>query len=420
MNYGFARFLPAVNRTFAECVERPITEGRMFPNGIASSDLAFWRPNALWNYDTALYSLGAHDVGARIKNGIVSRPRSAGAIFFDSGGFQLANGTWKNGPPLRRNMTAEDAISTWRSYRADTLQWVTRTSERCSDYAMTLDIPPWTTLPPSAGAPFHRCTFDELLTLTQANLKFIDQNRQNRTKWLNVIHGLSEDSTEKWWDAVKWFPCDGYALGGHAGCRGGIAGLLHSVLMMRDDGAFSERKKTLHVLGCGTIKWAVILSAVQRSLRESTGVDVQITFDCSTPFQSAGVREKLLVAPDFSPDECDWKFTYEEAPQAAKYVGSIEPSGLRSPLGRVLRLGDINVNSNRWCQRKFDGLSNAIVAHHNVWVMVDTFERANQLAVSSDRSLLPPTWGHVLDGIGELLTCSNWRCKIAKAGEVFC
>jgi hypothetical protein len=283
---------------------------------------------------------------------------------------------------------------------------------------MTLDIPPWTTLQKHAGMPFNRCSFTDLLDLTVENLRYIDSNRAGRTRWVNVIHGMDVATTRQWWAAVKWFPCGGYSMAGCAGCRGGLYGLLNAVLLMLDDGAFAPGHDLLHVLGTGSIKWSVLLTTVQRSLREVANPHIRVTFDSSTAFQEAGAREKLVVAPRLEGKASDWSFKYPEAPQGLRHVGSLEPFGYSSPIGALMRMGDLNIRADAWKQRKYDAISAALISYHSVWTMVDTFEQANRFVFGDGRDRLPNHWREAVEFIEGVIGTDNWSERLIRSRKL--
>jgi hypothetical protein len=283
-----------------------------------------------------------------------------------------------------------------------------------TDYAMTIDMPLWATLPKGAASPFHQCSIQALTDMTVENLRFIDSHRQGRTRWLNVIQGLDESSMLTWWQAVKWFDCSGYALAGAAGVKGGIANVLRMLLTMRDDGALSEGRNWIHVLGVSTPKWAILLSAIQRALRKSVNPQMQISYDSATPFQAGGIREEVALLPGYTSRPRDWAIRFETVPQSAKLVGSTEPFPYSSPIGDRLTMGDLNVRGGDWDQRSFDTISNALLCNHNCWVLLRAFELANQLALESNGAAVPAQWQECLAFIDEVFEADHWAGQLTK------
>ncbi len=287
-----------------------------------------------------------------------------------------------------------------------------------TDYAMTIDMPSWAVLKGREASPFHLCSVQQLTDMTVDNLKFIDAHRQGRTKWLNVIQGNDQKTMLEWWRAVKWFDCGGYALAGAAGKAGGIKNLLQMVLTMRDDGAFVKGRNWIHTLGVSTARWAILLTAVQRSLRKTVNPKLQISFDSSTPFQEGGSREQVIVAPEFSRRPSDWSMKFVASPQSATLAGSDAPFPFTSPLASKLTLGHFNVRGGDWTPRSIDTVSNLLLCNHNCWVMLDAFKRANEIAFASNRQDMPDLWRQCIDFIEDVFTQPNWSSLLEKEKDL--
>jgi hypothetical protein len=409
MSDQYAVYLPAVNSTYASTVAKPLPNGRPFPQGHTIADLVFWsKRSKLWNHRQVLHSVGAYAVGSTPDNAITRMGRDDYLLIGDSGGFQIGKGSLKGFDALRAGMEAAAAVEAWQdAYHVR--EWIVGWLETYTHYAMTLDMPLWARLDANRETPFHQCSIQQLTNLTVSNLRFIDKHRQGRTKWLNVVQGLDEQTTQDWWNAVKWFDCSGYSLAGTAGSRGGIEAMLRTILMMRDDGAFASGRDWLHVLGVSTAQWAVLLSAIQRTLRKHVNPTLRVSYDSASVFKAGGEFEQVALPPQFGNRAYLWNIRFEQAPQAKEFVGSDEPFGYDSPIGRVLTKGHLNVVTDEWNARKFDTISNALLVNHNAWVYLSTFERANELAFETDREDVPPSWVECLDFIDEVFTAENWR-----------
>lgn len=222
--------------------------------------------------------------------------------------------------------------------------------------------------------------------MTQDNLRYINVNKQGNTKWLNVVQGIGNDDTEFWWNGVKQFRFNGWALAGGAGSRGGLAQLIHAVLLMNEDDAFAEGLDWVHVLGVSTLDWAVILTAVQKCLNKRNP-NLQISFDTSSPLQSGMMREEAYYLPTLTTNPRTWVFPKKESPQGFDYIGSKEPFPYScSPLGKLLELGHLNV-SDVWDagQRKqYDPISLMMLVNHDIWVTLKAIEMANDTAFGAD------------------------------------
>lgn len=414
LNTDYALYLPAVNDSYAAEVLKPLPPNRPFPAGLTLEDLIFWdRGNRLWHYSHLLHSVGLHAVGSQPDNAVTRAGRTDCVLVGDSGGYQIGTGKLKGYRELRSGMDGASAQATWAdaySVRRWILDWL----ELHTDYAMTIDMPLWATLPKGEASPFHQCSQQALTDMTVENLRFIDTHRQGRTRWLNVIQGLDEFSMLAWWQAVKWFDCGGYALAGSAGVKGGIANVLQMLLTMRDDGAFESGRDWIHVLGVSTPKWAILLSAIQRALRKSANPRLQISYDSATPFQAGGIREEVAIMPAYTSRPRDWAIRFERVEQSAKLAGSNEPFPYASPIGNRLTMGDLNVHGGDWSHRSFDTVSNILLCNHNCWIMLEAFRQANELALESHGTAVPAQWRECLDLIAEIFANDDWKTLLRK------
>ncbi|MBC8422004.1 MAG: hypothetical protein H8E03_01135 [Pelagibacteraceae bacterium] len=171
-------------------------------------------------------------------------------VMGDSGGFQFATGAMKWKP----------------EHKIPIFAWL----EKNSDVAMNLDIPPRFK---------YQGKFDECLQISKDNYKYFADN-QSSTEYLNVVHGDDEFSYKKWYDEVKQFPFQGWAIGGgSASIRKFMSGF--SVLL---DGKehLNPAVKYLHILGTARIDYFLLLLTIQKTFDEM-GIDITVTTDCSSP-----------------------------------------------------------------------------------------------------------------------------------------
>ncbi len=414
LNKDYAIYLPAVNDKFPEEVLKPLDPSRPFPAGLELKDLIFWdRDNKLWHYSHILHSLGLHKVGSNPDNAVTRAGRTDCVLVGDSGGFQIGHGTLKGLRGFSAGMSGADAEAAWAG-AYDVKHWIVSWLEQHADYAMTIDMPSWAVLKGKEASPFHLCSVQQLTDMTVENLKFIDANREGRTKWLNVIQGNDDQTARDWWNAVKWFDCGGYALAGTAGKAGGIKSMLQILLTMRDDGAFIAGRDWIHVLGVSTTRWAILLTAIQRALRKTVNPQLQISYDSSTPFSIGGEQDRIAVGPRLTRRPDDWTIQYVESPQSSLLAGSNDPLPFNSPLASKLTLGHINVRGGAWTQRNFDTVSSLLLCNHNCWVMLDAFKRANDIAFASNRQDMPDLWRQCIDFIEDVFTQPNWSAELAR------
>lgn len=408
----YAIYLPAVNDSYADECSKQLAADRPFPSGLGLNDLIFWQPNALWHYPFLLHSVGLYPIGALPDNAVTQRDRSHCTLVGDSGGFQIGKGKLKGLQALRSGpMPPREAEQAWHmEFRAreHIVGWL----DTYSDYAMTIDMPLWAMSKDGKESPFHNCTADQLIAMTEQNLRFIDQVATGRTKWLNVVQGDAQGLHIKaWWDAVKWFRRGGWALAGSAGARGGIVSLLRTVLTMRDEGAFDAGQDLVHVLGVSTPKWAVLLSATQRALRR-TNAALRISYDSSSPFQEAARYEDVALSPEYTSDIRSWKIGVASAPQSRLHVDPNNPRPfpyVQSPIGARLSLHHLSVRDGKWVPRQFDSVSLALLTNHNVWVYLDAMARANDLVIARDQQHVPPLLLRAVDLIEQAFLERDWQ-----------
>lgn len=157
-------------------------------------DMKFFTENSHYEHNIALQSCyyGMNGVGRkedRSYRDIVGYPKDK-LLITDSGGFQLATfrkrGEVCNLSPI------------------DSLRW----QERNADIGMNLDVP--STL---SKVPTYE-EFGWALRESQKNFELFEKERKNFTfKLYNVLHGENISLLEKWYNGVKHFKFDGWAIG---------------------------------------------------------------------------------------------------------------------------------------------------------------------------------------------------------------
>jgi hypothetical protein len=415
----YAVYLPAVNSQYAETIVRPIPANRPFPNTFSLEDLMFWKDNnKLWHHPHFLHSVGSYKTGTLPDNAVTRRGMTDGILFGDSGGYQIGCGTLKGLDTLTAEMDANAACAAWRE-AYDVRTWILSWLETHTNYAMTIDMPLWAKYEPKS--PFHLCSEDQLIQLTVENLQFIDSHRQDRTKWLNVIQGSDITAIKKWWDAVKWFKGSGYALSSSAGKMSGLGTVIEPLLLMRDENAFEQGRDWIHMLGVSTAPWAVMFSALQKALQATANKDLRISYDSSSPFQDAGMREEMAIVPSFGTDKKDWVIKKVRFKHSRAHVGSNEALPVSSPIADQLTLGHLNVRDEYgiYTARQVDALSLVLAINHNVWAYLETFKQANTLVFATNRNQVPNVYKEIVDLIEYVFTAENWADVLHRERKLF-
>ena len=83
-----------------------------------------------------------------------------------------------------------------------------------------------------------------------------------------------------------------------------------------------------------------------------------------------------------------------------------------SPLSKVLALDQLSVKGGIWDQRPFDSVSNTLLVNHNVWVYLDAFQQANDLAEQRDVDRVPKAYLDCIAVIEDLFSRSSWKSAI--------
>lgn len=416
---NFAVYLPSIQYGYATAVDtdKRRDKTRAFPAKLKMTDLDFLNAKSkLWHYGYALYSAGQFTSAAPKSCAVSNRDRANTLILGDSGGFQIGSGTMRGLEGLKKLKTGEAVCDAWRNSK-DVMRWIVNWLDTHSDYAMTIDMPLWAKLEARKSSPFHKCSEQELIDLTIENLEFVKHNTRGTTKWLNVLQGIDAASSKTWFDAVKKYKLGGWALGSKNGFGGGLETILRFVLMVRDDGGFEGKQDWLHILGISTPIWAVVLSAVQRGLRQHVNAAVRVSYDSASPFQASGHRQQVARYPRYTKDLRDWTIKAQTVPVNPQYANDTLHFPFSSPVGELITLGDLNVRGGDFQSKTFDSVSYALLANHNLYVYIRSLLEANELAFlrnSERHDFVPATLIEACDFVEDLMAEQNWERKLKK------
>ncbi len=407
--YDHAIYLPAVQPSYAAVRDLNLDRSRPLPAGFAIEDLEFWSGTSkLWNHKFLLHSIGTYKVGADPRGQLFSRGTGTFTVVGDSGGYQIGMGTFAGFNGLRSGMNGDHAVAAWKE-NYDGKRWLIRLLDHYCDYAMTIDMPLWAATSLGTNSPFHGCSEAQLLAMTNDNLRLIEEEMDGRAKWLNVITGTNPEDIVRWWDSVKWFRHGGWALAGTAGWRGGLASILSTVLMMRDETAFEPGQDWMHVLGVSRPVWDVLLTTIQREIRKLNPA-FQISFDSASAFRQGGMNDEYALPPKLGADLKDWSIRYDKLLGLQKYA---DPAGnlpfpVSSPLGDQLMLHHLVVDGSELSGRRIDTLTNMMLINHSLWVYLDAGRRANVAAFGSNARDLPQKLAAAVDVIEAAFAAENW------------
>jgi hypothetical protein len=389
----YATYLPAVSTFFSKIISdqrhggaSSVEQGRIpkgFENGVEGMNFLN-AEQGYYTYKNALYSAGhAHlDLDKTIKKDsmIQERDRDNTIVLGDSGGFQIGKGVikfdWQDFKGKGANKT-----------RDQILNWL----ELTADWSMVLDVPTW------ASNAQHRDktglrTFQDCLDATIWNNDYFAKNRLGNTKFLNVLQGNSPDECDKWYDAVKNQPFEGWAMGSQNMCNMPI--ILNRLITMRDEGTL-EGKDWMHFLGTAPLDWACYLTSIQRVLRKHVNPKLTISFDCASPYIAVAYG-LAYTTPSHRRDK--WSIIMEKAPDNKVWAGSDIPFPWSSSIGNRLTMGDVCYYAPGMLNKigkegktSWDSFSYGLYMAHNVEVHIDAVQRANKL-MDMECARYKPDW----------------------------
>ena len=340
----YAVFLPALSGFYATFIGKQrqgaYVDPKRLPAGITDMEQMNWLNDqkGLFPYKWSLYSAGHAnlDLSTPDASEDMVRDRDPNTVILgDSGGFQIAKGQWPGNwkDPNSAEVAAElaDAVARGTEVRTITTtvkdsitgkdKSTTRVStvdlvkehhklladaqkkrngvltwlDGVSNYGMVLDIPAWV----SGTLAKDICgirSYEQAVAATQYNNEYFIKNRKgvsdNGTKFLNVMQGSNHKQANDWYGKMKKY-CDpvqypdrhfnGWAFGGQT--KTDVHLMLFRLVEMKFDGLLTQGKQDwLHVLGTSKLEFAVLLTAIQRSIRKHVNPDFTISFDCASPF----------------------------------------------------------------------------------------------------------------------------------------
>jgi len=381
LNRDFAKFLPAISNFYNTFISKQrVTEGahipkERIPKGFENDveGLNFLNPEkGYFTYDVGLYSAGhaCLDVEkAPDRDSMcVNRDRKFSTIVGDSGGYQIGKGVIKfDWQDFEGNKANE--------VRSDILNWL----ELTADWSMTLDIPTWASGPLNSSRTGLK-SFEDCLKGTLYNNNYFQKNRLGQTKFLNVLQGDDWNTACIWYDAVKNFEFEGWAMGGLNMCD--LEVLLRRLIIMRDEKKL-DKKDWIHVLGTSQLDWACFLTQIQRQLRKHVNPNVTISFDSASAFLSTA-NGLVYTHNLFTPKR--WSYIMEKAPDDKRLKHSTIPFPFKSAIGNRLNMGDVcwygpgDLNKNdKEGKTAWDSFSYCLMMAHNVYNHIRAVQIANDI-----------------------------------------
>lgn len=347
-----AIYVPALQPGFTMSVHKGQWK-RSLPSGVKASDLNILDPNnPLLHLSHVLVSAG-HSMKNTQPCIVSTRDRSKTIVIADSGGYQVASG----------NLTVQT-----NQDRLKILRWM----EDIADLGMTLDVPTGPLISNPQGYAYK--SFAACLSDTLIHLNFFQNNRKSSTfRLLNVIQGNDEAETDIWYDAVKNYPFEGWAIAGRT--RNDFMALCRRVLVLANDKKL-EGNSWIHVLGTSCMEAAVLLTALQRAINRHINPNVRISYDTSSPFRIVKYGN-CFTLPKFAVSEVT--MSSAKLPGDPALIGSHLRWPWPSPMGDRMTMGDVLVASQNANGVALDALGQALINHHNIGALCWGIAAANRV-----------------------------------------
>jgi len=402
----WARFLPAISgfyTTLLGAIDRdPNYTDNDRPNGLPKGmtkghqGLDYLTGDGYFSYDHSLYSAGhaALDLEkSKEREGMVAnRDKKKTTMVGDSGGFQIGKGVIKF--DWDRFYEVEDDPETWidgkyvgkaDGVRMKILRWL----EETADWSMILDVPTWAAMPQNQERTGLTCFEDCLVATLHNNDFFVKHRVPGATKMLNVLQGGNWTEAQAWYECVKNYEFEGWAMG--AANMRNMYIVLKRLIIMRDENMF-EGKDWIHFLGTSKLNWACMLTSIQRELR-AYNPNLTVSFDCASPFLSAA---NGLMYTDPVTNSQKFSYPMESFPDHKSFKGSDLAFPAHSPIGDLLTMGDICVRGDgdtnkhdKETKTSWDTFSYGLIMAHNTANHIQSVVRANQLADIESATIQP-------------------------------
>lgn len=348
-----AIYVPALQPGFTMGVHKG-QWNRALPAGVNASDLNILDPanRSLLHLSHVLVSAG-HSM-KNTKDCIVStRDRSKTIVIADSGGYQVASG---------------NLIVQTNHDRLRILRWM----EDIADLGMTLDVPTGPLISNPQGYAYK--SFGACLNDTLVHLDFFQNNRKSSTfRLLNVIQGNDEAETDIWYDAVKNYPFEGWAIAGKT--RNDFMALCRRVLILANQKKL-DGNSWIHVLGTSSMEAAVLLTALQRAINRHINPNVRISYDTSSPFRIVEFGN-CFTLPKFTVKEVT--MSSAKLPGDPALIGSPLRWPWPSPIGDRMTMADVLVASRNGSGAVADALGQTLINHHNIGALCWGIAAANRV-----------------------------------------
>jgi hypothetical protein len=402
-NKDWALFLPAMSSFFITGLGKQREGEKYFPddripagfNGDVECLNFLNSKQGLYTYKWALYSAGHANLDTSVDDPAESiiRKRERGTFMLgDSGGFQIMKGQW---PADWKDSNCPKAMK----QRQLVLKWM----DTYMDYGMCLDVPSQTIRNQHLFDKHGIRTIEDAVQATHINNEYFIKHRNGECKFLNVLQGLTHTQSDQWYDEMKKY-CDpkvypnnhfnGWAFGGQN--KIDIHLMLKRIVNIIHDGLLEPGKHDLiHCLGTSILEYAVLFSDIQRAVRKYHNPNLQITFDCASPFYSAA--KGLAYFQNNINHDTKWSYSMEKTAEKKSYAtdnrkfsdavlaDGIHKSFQDSPVTDRMLIKDLCYRGvgflgahGKETKTSWDTLSYTLLQAHNVYQHITAVQEANR------------------------------------------
>lgn len=382
----WAIFLPSISSLYTKLVSKDDADlrGGKIPSGLNTvKDMNFLDPNGLFHYPYALYSAGhayLDTTKSDVRESMIQKRNKKNTLIVgDSGGYQIATGV------LNVDWNDPKAVN---QIRTEILNWL----EHTADWSMILDVPTKAIANERAS---NINTFEDCLKFTLDNAEYIMNNRQGKTKFLNVIQGIQPEQNKHWYDEIKKYNdpkyagknrFEGWAFGGT--CAGNNWMAFQRLLEMRDEHEF-EYCDWVHFLGVGRIWLAPVYNTLQRIIREKYNPNFTVSYDAASPYVCVahGRIYDGFILEGIKDDETKKKKTGRVSLPLENFVDSKDfltynkpwPIEHNSPFAQRLLVNDICVNPKKEVNSAWDGYAYGLLMGHNTYILIHAIQTMNRM-----------------------------------------
>ena len=417
-NEDYAVFLPSISSFYNTIISKERNEPgvsvkadrvpKEFENGIEGMNFLN-KEEGYFHYSHTLYSAGHAQLDLKkswVQEEMIQQRNKAGTfILGDSGGFQIGKGVinfdWQH---FWEKQGDAGYVGAADKTRMAILNWL----EFTADYSMTLDLPTWSAAPINQARTGLK-DFGDCLRGTLFNNDFFLKHRQGKTKFLNVLQGGTNADADTWYEAVKHYPFEGWAMGGNNMKDADL--MLRRLITMRDEKLLEPGRDVIHFLGTSKLELACLLTAVQRNLRKHVNENMKVTFDCASPFLATAYGQAYTQHVHRNN-----RFSYimDKAIDDRRLAGSQASWPWGSPVGERMTMGDVcyykpgDLNKlGKEGRTSWDSFSYFLMMGHNVYQHIESVQRANALNDTAC-NLHKPDPGHWHPTKGTNGELSNW------------